>query len=64
MAEGGVVGLLAAQIALGRTVLAGWCGLADPLVAELIVREGFDTAVLDMQHGDRKSTRLNSSHRH
>ena len=51
MGTGGVVVKLSEQIASGKTVLAAWCGLCDPLVAELLVREGFDTAVLDMQHG-------------
>ena len=51
MADGGVVALLNDQIKSGKTVLASWCGLPEPLIAELLVREGFDTAVLDMQHG-------------
>jgi 4-hydroxy-2-oxoheptanedioate aldolase len=35
----------------GRPALAAWCGVPEPQVAELLVREGFDCAVLDMQHG-------------
>ncbi len=30
---------------------AAWVGSPDPVVAETLVREGFDAAVLDMQHG-------------
>ena len=51
MHEGGVVAAFAEQIKSGRCVISAWCGLPEPLVAELLVREGFDTAVLDMQHG-------------
>ena len=51
MLEGGVVAALAEQIRKGPAVLAAWCGIAEPLLAEVLVREGFDTAVLDMQHG-------------
>ena len=51
MVEGGVVAALAQQIRNGPPVLAAWCGVAEPLLAEILVREGFDTAVLDMQHG-------------
>ncbi len=35
----------------GAPAFAAWCGIPDPLVPELMVREGFDCAVLDMQHG-------------
>lgn len=48
---GGVVAALAGQIKSGPCVLAAWCGLPEPLVAEALAREGFDAAVLDMQHG-------------
>ena len=51
MVDGGVVGQLAAQIHSGKTVISAWCGMPEPLIAEMLVREGFDTAVLDMQHG-------------
>ena len=29
----------------------GWCGMASPLVAELIAREGYPCVTLDQQHG-------------
>ena len=51
MSHGGVVAALARQIKSGPCVLSAWCGVPEPLIAELLVREGFDTAVLDMQHG-------------
>jgi 4-hydroxy-2-oxoheptanedioate aldolase len=41
----------AARIQRGEPSLAAWCGIAEPWVAETMVREGFDCAVLDMQHG-------------
>jgi 4-hydroxy-2-oxoheptanedioate aldolase len=48
--QGGTVGGLG-RLKAGERLVAAWSGIADPLVAELLVREGFDTAVLDMQHG-------------
>ena len=51
MIAGGAVGKLAAQIKTGSTVFAAWCGLPEPLIGELLVREGFVSAVFDMQHG-------------
>ncbi len=41
----------AARVRTGAPAFAAWCGIPDPLVPELMVREGFDCAVLDMQHG-------------
>jgi 4-hydroxy-2-oxoheptanedioate aldolase len=35
----------------GASAFAAWCGIPDPLVPEIMCREGFDCAVLDMQHG-------------
>jgi 4-hydroxy-2-oxoheptanedioate aldolase len=32
-------------------VFSGWCGLAVPIVAEVIAREGFRAVTIDMQHG-------------
>ncbi|MGL4325299.1 MAG: HpcH/HpaI aldolase family protein [Beijerinckiaceae bacterium] len=29
----------------------GWCGMADPVVAGLIARAGYDAVLLDQQHG-------------
>jgi 4-hydroxy-2-oxoheptanedioate aldolase len=42
---------LAQQLRSGGTVYSGWCGLASPLVAEVIAREGFAAITVDMQHG-------------
>src|SRR5258708_24700760 len=42
---------LAAQLRAGETVYSGWCGLAAPLLCEVIAREGFGTVTIDMQHG-------------
>jgi 4-hydroxy-2-oxoheptanedioate aldolase len=42
---------LARQLRAGETVYSGWCGLASPLVAEVIAREGFAAITIDMQHG-------------
>jgi 4-hydroxy-2-oxoheptanedioate aldolase len=35
----------------GKPVVTGWCTTPDPYVAEAMARAGFDTLVLDMQHG-------------
>ena len=51
MADGGLIAALASRIKSGTPVFAAWCGLPEPLVAESLVRAGFDTAVFDMQHG-------------
>jgi 4-hydroxy-2-oxoheptanedioate aldolase len=42
---------LARQLRAGETVYSGWCGLAVPLMAEVIAREGFPAVTIDMQHG-------------
>jgi 4-hydroxy-2-oxoheptanedioate aldolase len=42
---------LAGRLRTGETVHSGWCGLASPLVAEVIAREGFGAVTIDMQHG-------------
>src|SRR5260370_6099064 len=42
---------LARRLRAGETVHSGWCGLASPLVAEVIAREGFAAVTVDMQHG-------------
>jgi 4-hydroxy-2-oxoheptanedioate aldolase len=41
----------ATRIRTGAPAFAAWCGIPDPLVPEIMCREGFDCAVLDMQHG-------------
>jgi 4-hydroxy-2-oxoheptanedioate aldolase len=42
---------LARQLRAGETVYSGWCGLAAPLLCEVIGREGFPAVTIDMQHG-------------
>ena len=42
---------LARRLRAGETVYSGWCGLAAPLLAEMIAREGFSAVTIDMQHG-------------
>jgi 4-hydroxy-2-oxoheptanedioate aldolase len=42
---------LARQLRAGATVYSGWCGLAAPLLTEVIAREGFAAVTIDMQHG-------------
>jgi 4-hydroxy-2-oxoheptanedioate aldolase len=42
---------LADRLRAGETVPTGWCGMASPLVAELIAREGYPCVTLDQQHG-------------
>ena len=51
MTDGGVIGGFSRKIRAGETSLATWTVLGEPTVAELLIREGFDVAVLDMQHG-------------
>lgn len=46
-----LIATLATRIRSGDRLLAAWCGSADPANAEVLVREGFDTALFDMQHG-------------
>lgn len=42
---------LARRLRAGETVYLGWCGLASPLVAEVLAREGFPAVNIDQQHG-------------
>ncbi|MCO5089636.1 aldolase/citrate lyase family protein [Bosea sp. (in: a-proteobacteria)] len=35
----------------GKTVLNGYCMIADPFVAEAFARQGFDAVTIDLQHG-------------
>jgi 4-hydroxy-2-oxoheptanedioate aldolase len=42
---------LARALRKGKTVLACWCTLPYPIVAELLGHEGFSAVVLDQQHG-------------
>jgi 4-hydroxy-2-oxoheptanedioate aldolase len=42
---------LARRLRAGETVFTAWCGLASPLVAEALAREGFAAVTIDQQHG-------------
>lgn len=42
---------LAQALQSGQPVYMAWCGLAAPILAELIARDGFPAIVLDQQHG-------------
>ncbi|MFN3482831.1 HpcH/HpaI aldolase family protein [Rhabdaerophilum calidifontis] len=42
---------LAARLRAGPTAFAAWCGTKDPAIVDGLLREGFDCAVLDWQHG-------------
>lgn len=42
---------LARRLRAGETVFTAWCGLASPLVAEALAREGFAAVTVDQQHG-------------
>ncbi len=46
-----IAAAFAERIRSGAPAFAAWCGIPDPSVPEIMVREGFDCAVLDMQHG-------------
>lgn len=46
-----LIATLASRIKAGDCLLCAWMGGADPTNAEILVREGFDTALFDMQHG-------------
>lgn len=41
----------AARLRAGETLYTAWTGWTDPLHAENLVRAGYDTVTLDMQHG-------------
>jgi 4-hydroxy-2-oxoheptanedioate aldolase len=51
MSAGGPVALLAHRLAAGEKLFMAWCGIPDASVTEMCVREGYDAALLDMQHG-------------
>jgi 4-hydroxy-2-oxoheptanedioate aldolase len=46
-----VVGKLSKRLAADPPVWSAWSGVNESAVAEALAREGFDTVVLDMQHG-------------
>jgi 4-hydroxy-2-oxoheptanedioate aldolase len=43
--------VLAGRLSNGETISCGWVTMPEPLVAETVARSGFDSVVLDMQHG-------------
>jgi 4-hydroxy-2-oxoheptanedioate aldolase len=43
--------VFAERLRKGPASFAAWCGVSDPLIPEILCREGFDCAILDMQHG-------------
>jgi len=43
--------VLAARLRAGETLIAGWCAMPEPLIAEGVGRAGFDCVTLEMQHG-------------
>lgn len=42
---------LACRLKAGETIHAGWLGIGEPILAEMVARAGFQALVLDMQHG-------------
>ncbi|HVY20938.1 MAG TPA: aldolase/citrate lyase family protein [Bauldia sp.] len=46
-----VTPVLAKRLRAGETIVAGWCGMPEPLVAESVARAGFEAVVLEVQHG-------------
>lgn len=42
---------LARRLRAGETVFTAWCTLSSPIAVEMVVREGFVSAVIDQQHG-------------
>ncbi len=51
MTGAGPLSLLGEALRSGKPVMSAWSSFAEPMLAETMVREGFDTVVLDMQHG-------------
>lgn len=41
----------APRLRSGKTAFAAWIGLAEPMSAEALGREGYDCIILDVQHG-------------
>lgn len=42
---------LASRLRAGETVYSAWCGLASPIITEVMAREGFKAVTIDQQHG-------------
>lgn len=51
MIEGGIVATLARRINKGECLFAAWVGINEPMIAEQLARDGYDTVVMEMQHG-------------
>jgi 4-hydroxy-2-oxoheptanedioate aldolase len=51
MVEGGIVATLARRIRNGECLFTAWVGINEPVIAEQLARDGYDTAVMEMQHG-------------
>jgi 4-hydroxy-2-oxoheptanedioate aldolase len=51
MNAGGPVAMLANRLHAGEKQFIAWCGIPEVTVPEALVREGYDAALLDMQHG-------------
>jgi 4-hydroxy-2-oxoheptanedioate aldolase len=45
------VAALAERLREAAPAFSAWCGIAEPAVAGILAREGFDAVTLDMQHG-------------
>lgn len=42
---------LGRRLRAGETVYSAWCGLASPLITDVMAREGFSAVTIDQQHG-------------
>src|SRR3984885_11296639 len=42
---------VAAKISSGSPVYVAWLGIAEPVLADIFAREGYDAVVFDGQHG-------------
>lgn len=51
MIQTGLVSSLSEKLAAGENVLLAWCCLGMPHLGEAMLREGYDAALFDMQHG-------------
>ena len=51
MSVGAPAAILSSRLRAGEKLFMSWCGMNDPAAAEASVRENFDAALIDMQHG-------------
>jgi len=49
--SGDIIGGLSARIRAGGAVVTAWVGINDPAIPEQLARDGYDSVMLDMQHG-------------